>query len=762
MANRYFTGFFIKIFYLISFTILTSLLCYPPSANAQTQIPCGHVLTGSISVTGEEDRYTFSASNGDVVHLRQSSHSNRFFIRIQLLSPNNQLLASSTGTITQALTQTGTYTIVAKFSTGTSQTGDYELIWQQIKNPCGYTQIIQCQTLQGSINSPADMDAYIFNGTVGQNVLLRLRELTTNFELPSRMELYDPDGILVVNTSRIINRSLSKTGAYTLIVGSDLSSGMAGNYTVTMGNIEVLLSTPNGGEVFQVGSTVTIKWLSGADNPDIASHNIFFSTDGGATFPIVVASGLPSFPLSYNWTIPSNLLANNGRIRIVAKNTAGSTCQDDSDASFIVTGLASATDVSYKYDELSRLTQTIYDDGTAITYTYDDAGNRLNEVVASIPFFRITCNSSTISVNKNASVSSTCTVTPLNGFSGIVSLSCVGMPSSTSCSFNPATLIISPNSTANTTLTINATLPAQTGVYSFQVKGTSGSITRTSTMILMVKDFTISCNPISLSLMANGTATSTCTITSLNEFNSAVTLSCSSAPAGVTCTLNPPAVTPSPNGTISSILTASAGSSVTLGTSSLLIRGTHAGNIRSFSIPLAVAAAQGGLLLLDENFSTGIPSDWTVTNSGSGGGSAATWTTANPCNRSTLAPFTSPLVIVDSNCGGSSATQDEQLITPTINASGHSQVVLEFSNQFRRSGAEVADVDVSTDGGTTWTNVLRQQGANDGFATPNTKSIDITYAIASNPSSVKIRFHYYNGGFKWWWAIDNVKVRGIP
>jgi hypothetical protein len=162
-------------------------------------------------------------------------------------------------------------------------------------------------------------------------------------------------------------------------------------------------------------------------------------------------------------------------------------------------------------------------------------------------------------------------------------------------------------------------------------------------------------------------------------------------------------------------------------------------------------------ILLNEDFSGGIPATWTVVNGGSG---SDTWTTTNPCNRSIGSPFASPWAMVDSDCAWITPTQDEQLITPSLNASSCTQVVLEFSNQFQwYSGGlnEVADVDVSVDGGTTWTNVLRMQGASDGYPTPNTKTVDIT-AQAAGHSNVKIRFHYYNANFEWWWAIDNVKV----
>ncbi len=173
-----------------------------------------------------------------------------------------------------------------------------------------------------------------------------------------------------------------------------------------------------------------------------------------------------------------------------------------------------------------------------------------------------------------------------------------------------------------------------------------------------------------------------------------------------------------------------------------------------------VVGTEQSVTLLNENFTSGIPGTWTVVNGGSGGGTAATWTTANPGGRSIGAPFTAPFAIVDSDFAGLSATQNEELITPSLDASACSTVGLTFSNQFRWylfGDDEQGDVDVSTDGGSTWNNVLNMQDADDGYPTPNTKALDLT-SVAAGQSDVRIRFHYFQGAFDWWWAIDNVQV----
>ena len=63
-----------------------------------------------------------------------------------------------------------------------------------------------------------------------------------------------------------------------------------------------------------------------------------------------------------------------------------------------------------------------------------------------------------------------------------------------------------------------------------------------------------------------------------------------------------------------------------------------------------------------------------------------------------------------------------------------------------------ADVDVSIDGGTSWTNVLAQTSDAPG---PRQMTIDIS-GLAAGEADVKARFHNYNAAFAWWWQVDNV------
>jgi hypothetical protein len=98
------------------------------------------------------------------------------------------------------------------------------------------------------------------------------------------------------------------------------------------------------------------------------------------------------------------------------------------------------------------------------------------------PDFSVSCSPSRLSVAQGASGTTTCTVTPSNGFNSAVGLSCANQPAGVSCGFNPASV----TPPASSTLTVSVTGGAATGTSSFQVNGSSGSLTRSANLTLTV------------------------------------------------------------------------------------------------------------------------------------------------------------------------------------------------------------------------------------------------------------------------------------
>jgi hypothetical protein len=120
------------------------------------------------------------------------------------------------------------------------------------------------------------------------------------------------------------------------------------------------------------------------------------------------------------------------------------------------------------------------------------------------PSFTLSAASASPSVVQGYSVTSTITVTPLNGFSGSVALSASGLPTGVTASFNPSS-----TSTASV-LTLSATTTAATGAAAVTVTGMSGSLSPTTPLNLTVAapSVTIVLSP-SMAAVAASTQTQT-------------------------------------------------------------------------------------------------------------------------------------------------------------------------------------------------------------------------------------------------------------
>ncbi|OGO15119.1 MAG: hypothetical protein A2Z14_18015 [Chloroflexi bacterium RBG_16_48_8] len=98
--------------------------------------------------------------------------------------------------------------------------------------------------------------------------------------------------------------------------------------------------------------------------------------------------------------------------------------------------------------------------------------------------FSLSLNPSSGSITQGSETSTTVTATLVSGTTQQVSLSCSGLPSGASHSFNPSS--ISP--TASSVLTISTSSSTPEGTYSITVTGTGGVKTRTATYTLTITD----------------------------------------------------------------------------------------------------------------------------------------------------------------------------------------------------------------------------------------------------------------------------------
>jgi uncharacterized cupredoxin-like copper-binding protein len=81
---------------------------------------------------------------------------------------------------------------------------------------------------------------------------------------------------------------------------------------------------------------------------------------------------------------------------------------------------------------------------------------------STLPDFSVTANPTSVTVNPGAYGTIVITITPINGFSEMTTLSCSGLPAASTCVFSPVTLIPTNGAAATSTLQIQTQGPSGT------------------------------------------------------------------------------------------------------------------------------------------------------------------------------------------------------------------------------------------------------------------------------------------------------------
>jgi YD repeat-containing protein len=352
--------------------------------NVASTLACDQAVAGSVGILADPPPwkiYRFTASANDAVSIRVGKTSIETFTPfMELYGPTGDFIASTSSFfLDRVLTASGTYTVLLRDSSN-ANSGDYLLSWQRGNNPCNPIPMSCGQVIADSL-SVAEVDVYAFTASAGDNVVLTLTR--TLGGLDPYLELYNSGGTRIAyqyttsGNQVAITQTLSGGGSYT-VFASDHGAEETGSYTLKFQKNsnycpEVTVTAPNGGEFIKGGSSFTITWTSSSPR-GVSSHEIRLSTDGGQTFPNVVATGLGGSTQSFDWSVPTDINNAKARIRVTATDTSGMSTPDESDTDFVI---YQGIDRTYVYDELSRLIRIIYEDGKIVNYTYDAAGNRI-------------------------------------------------------------------------------------------------------------------------------------------------------------------------------------------------------------------------------------------------------------------------------------------------------------------------------------------------------------------------------------------------
>ena len=177
---------------------------------------------------------------------------------------------------------------------------------------------------------------------------------------------------------------------------------------------------------------------------------------------------------------------------------------------------------------------------------------------------------------------------------------------------------------------------------------------------------------------------------------------------------------------------------------------------------------------------------WTILDTPTATETGTTWTITNPGGRVNPATLngsasTGNFLISDSDKGGGSNPTDSgashDVITPSFSTAGADKVWLhmDLTAQLNNNGAAIFDVDVSTDGGSTWTNAFSRVApgrVSSNSATtrlPDNTNADGYYGqlnvdltpYAANQDDVRLRIRHLEPNDDWYIALDNLRVDNV-
>lgn len=173
----------------------------------------------------------------------------------------------------------------------------------------------------------------------------------------------------------------------------------------------------------------------------------------------------------------------------------------------------------------------------------------------------------------------------------------------------------------------------------------------------------------------------------------------------------------------------------------------------SLIISILPAPPAGGLPVINENFSGGMPPGWTVDTV-----RGVPWSIRDPSASG------ADLYLLNRTGGTGNfamvysdfANTLSSLVTPTLDLSSATDVILEFNSSMLFSDWETINVDYSTDGGTSWTNEWYKSGL---IGLPAYYVLDLSAELAGQATSaIRFRYNTFAGPMGYYWQIDNVKL----
>jgi hypothetical protein len=301
-------------------------------AEAQTPLACGQPVAGTIGFIGEQDLFTFSGQQGDIVSvaiLTTGQVDSGFTASADITRPNGARLQSVLLGNIGPLPESGTYTMAVHDHVVFNKRGSYTVILNWIfplARQCNAAAISCGPPTLGSIAFAGEQDLYRFTAQTGDIVSFVITTTSrADASFTASGTLYRPDGsrqadVLVGNLG-----PLPIAGTYTLSIHDHVIYRQRGTYAVTLtwiqGQCPSVLSPP--GEPTNLtasvtGSSVTLNWSAPTSGGAVASYVVEAGVTPGSSNVTVVDTGSTATSLTAT-SVPTGAYF----VRVKGKNAAG-------------------------------------------------------------------------------------------------------------------------------------------------------------------------------------------------------------------------------------------------------------------------------------------------------------------------------------------------------------------------------------------------------------------------------------------------------
>lgn len=395
---------------------------------------------------------------------------------------------------------------------------------------------------------------------------------------------------LTPGTSKSVTLSLiAQSGFHSSVALS--ASGMPSGVTVKFSTTTLSASAP---------VTVTLSATTTA-----ASSNSTISINGsggglGRSTSIAATVVAPTFTLTPSATSGTVTAGTPSKLTVTTAAVNGFKSAISLSASGLpagVTATFSPTSIASPGNGTSTVTLTAAVTATAgaATFTLKGTGGGVTQsqtisLTIVVPTFTLVASSTgtttSTSVTAGSSTSVGVSTTALSGFKSAIALSITGLPKGVTAKFSP-TSIASPGN-GSSTLTLSATAGTIGGSYTLTVTGSGGGLTKTTTIALTVIGPTFTVTPAGTKVILSRGASLPLSISTAgaNGFASAIALSVSGLPRGVTGTFSPTSIASPGSG--SSLLTLKVATTTGTGTTTITVTGTGGGVTKTATFTLTV------------------------------------------------------------------------------------------------------------------------------------------------------------------------------